>query len=347
MRCLTLADQIQKSLTVNVVFLCRTQEGDMNEFIRKRGFQCLELPRIDLDIHADMDDRDQNNWYRIPWEQDARDVIALVGTNKMDLLIIDHYSLDSKWQQKLRSLCCKIMVIDDLANRQHECDLLLDQTYQRQVEDYYDLVPASCLKLLGTDYALLRPDFSLLRSEAIKKRNKTKMIKNILVFVGGSDTTNLTELILNVLQQVGWSTKPLVNVVLGPQSQNMESVKDLLSNYLLPSKLMSNVQNMAELMKDADLSIGAAGATAWERCTLGLPTLMNVLSDNQKTIAEELKKIGAVNLWRDELDLKDELEAFTTSVGGVWFNMQKQAQEVCDGNGAKRVVEAIERTINS
>lgn len=341
MRCLTLADQIRESLRANIVFVCRLMEGNMIDLIRQRGFDCLELADIAMDVSVDMDDREQSNWYRIPWEQDAEEVMVQISTNKVDLLIIDHYSIGSKWQKKLKSICHKIMVIDDLADRYHDCDLLLDQTFGRQEGDYRSLTPERCKKLLGTNYALLRPEFDLLRKAALEKRERTKSIDNILVFVGGSDVTNLTGAILDVVQRLEWGgNKPHINVVLGAQSKNMEAVKALLSKYPLSVTLMSNVENMAELMKEADLSIGAGGATAWERCSLGLPTLMKVLSDNQRGVAEALNRVGAVSLWHNEQELETELEALM-SVGDYWFSIKNQAQQVCDANGAKRTMEAI------
>ena len=109
-----------------------------------------------------------------------------------DLLVVDDYSLDEFYENHFRSHAQKIMVIDDLANRPHDCDLLLDQTYGRNAEDYHLLVPETCDILAGSEYALLRPEFAKLRSKALEKRKNTTEVKKILVSMGGSDPKNFT-----------------------------------------------------------------------------------------------------------------------------------------------------------
>src|SRR5690606_12034475 len=108
-----------------------------------------------------------------------------------DWLVADHYALDAKCELALINVVGRIMVIDDLANRPHECVLLLDQNLGRLESDYDDLLPENCQRLIGPHYALLRPEFAELRELSLKRRQPPKL-KRILVFLGGVDRTNVT-----------------------------------------------------------------------------------------------------------------------------------------------------------
>jgi spore coat polysaccharide biosynthesis predicted glycosyltransferase SpsG len=94
---------------------------------------------------------------------------------------------------------------------------------------------------------------------------------------------------------------------------------------------------MAQLMFEADLAVGAGGSTSWERCCLGLPTLLYVTADNQKEIAKNLEKLGAVRIVDS---LKDDLQAILNDFN-LWQNMSKQSKNICDGLGVQKVIENV------
>ncbi|MDP4840374.1 MAG: UDP-2,4-diacetamido-2,4,6-trideoxy-beta-L-altropyranose hydrolase [Alphaproteobacteria bacterium] len=198
-----------------------------------------------------------------------------------DLLVIDHYDLDITYEQYFRTYAKKILVIDDLANRNHDCDILLDQTYGRNAKDYQDLVPENCKILTGSDYVLLRKAFIEMRPMALEKRRKTKEIKRILISMGGSDPQNHTLQALEMIKETGF--KGEIDIVLGFKEKSKTAILDFLKG--MPNLYRVHVNpNMVQLMYEADLAIGAAGSSVWERCCLWLPQVVMITAENQKNI---------------------------------------------------------------
>ena len=200
-----------------------------------------------------------------------------------DLLVIDHYDLDITYEQYFRTYAKKILVIDDLANRNHDCDILLDQTYGRNAKDYQDLVPENCKILTGSDYVLLRKAFIEMRPKALEKRRKTKEIKRILISMGGSDPQNHTLQALEMIKETGF--KGEIDIVLGFKEKSKTAILDFLKG--TPNFYRVHVNpNIAQLMYEADLCIGASGSSVWERCCLGLPQVVRQTAKNQSEILE-------------------------------------------------------------
>jgi UDP-2,4-diacetamido-2,4,6-trideoxy-beta-L-altropyranose hydrolase len=195
-----------------------------------------------------------------------------------DLLVVDNYELDQVYEGHFRPYAKKILVIDDLANRMHDCDILLDQTYGRDADDYKNLVPQRCKVLAGSDYVLLRKEFAMLRPKALEKRRKTTEVKRILISMGGSDSQNYTLKALKMIEKSEFTGA--IDIVLGFTSTNTESVKNYISS--LPNECVIHVNaNTPKLMYEADLAIGAAGTSVWERCCLGLPQYLFQIAENQ------------------------------------------------------------------
>ncbi len=318
MRCLTLANEL-KQQNHEIVFICRELTGNLILLIK---YPVLVLPKND----NFQSDGLYLNWLGATQEQDAEQTIKVIPKNT-DLLIVDSYALDEIWHKQLIPYTKKIMVIDDLADRQFDCDVLLNQNLGTQIEDYKDKVPDDCELLLGCDYALLRPEFPNLREKALIKRKNTKVIKNILISMGGSDITNKT---YDILQEV--SDDLNIVVILGGISPHNKMIK----NYAKSKKnvkVVVDADNISRLMFDADLAIGAGGSTSWERCCLGLPTLLYVLAENQRKIAGNLEELGAVKIVDNlKVNLQNILNNFS-----FWQTMSEKAQTVCDGIGVKRI----------
>ena len=318
MRCLTLANEL-KQQNHEIVFICRELTGNLILFIK---YPILVLPKND----NFQSDGLYLNWLGTTQEQDAEQTIKAIPKNT-DLLIVDSYALDEIWHKQLRPYTKKIMVIDDLSDRQFECDVLLNQNLGTQIEDYKDKVPNDCELLLGCDYALLRPEFPNLREKALIKRKNTKEIKNILISMGGSDITNKT---YDILQDI--SDNLNIVVVLGGSSPHNK----MIISYAKDKeniKVFIDADNISGLMFDADLAIGAGGSTSWERCCLGLPTLLYVLAENQRKIAENLEQLDAVKIVDN---LKVNLQNILNNLH-FWQTMSENAQTVCDGIGVKRI----------
>ena len=341
MRCLTLAEKLREQ-GADVSFICRAHSGNMIDWIKtKHGFKTYILPvnydwklpqGNNLSVHAE--------WLGTDSENDALQTKKILFGEGIGIewLIVDHYALDVEWERMLSPYVKKIMVIDDLADRYHHCDLLLDQNlYKNLDERYNNLVSASCQKLLGPKYALLRKEFYAARKN-LRQRDGT--IKRILIFFGGSDPTNET---IKALAAIKLLNRPdiAVDVVVGKTNRNKQQV-ERLCNSLHNVLFYCNVENMAYLMSIADLAIGAGGTSTWERCCLGLPSLMIALAHNQVAIAETSGWIGiGVYLGLSEsvspYIIKLEIEKLLYNKRDM-INASIKAIKLVDGQGVDRVV---------
>lgn len=203
MRCLTLAHRLKKEKNAKVVFVMRDLPGNLIDVVEKQGFEVLKLSPANQKYSLN----GYGLWLTVPMEVDAQQTIDLLqhylqehDCDVADRLIVDSYALDEQWERMLRPYCREIMVIDDLANRKHDCDILLDQNfYLNKDVRYVGLVPEHCKMLLGPDHVLLREEFYEAKKH-LRKRDGN--IKNILVFYGGSDLTNETEKAIKALVQL-------------------------------------------------------------------------------------------------------------------------------------------------
>lgn len=312
MRCLTLAEALRVK-GANCRFVCREHHGEMTELIRQREFEVHVLPAQKFSTKSGLQEEGvvekeltHAAWLGADWATDAEQTINGIGESTVDWLIIDHYAIDIRWEQQLRSACRKLMVIDDLADRKHDCDLLLDQNLGRDATDYVDLITENCTVLVGPKYALLRPEFAELRDNSITRR-ATPQLKRLLITMGGVDNDNATGKVLEALQGSALPTDCRITVVMGLHAPCLAQVRDMAAKLPWEAEVLMNVQDMGKLMADSDLAIGAAGTSAWERCCLGLPTLTMVLAANQQNGATALKDIGAVLLLENQEQGQDQL----------------------------------------
>jgi UDP-2,4-diacetamido-2,4,6-trideoxy-beta-L-altropyranose hydrolase len=341
MRCLTLADALRAE-GAQCIFICREHPGNLIAQIRQRGFVVHALPPV-----IEMNVSNQNgesqsiyeSWLGVDWATDAEQSKVGAGETVADWLIVDHYALDSRWERTLRPLCRKLMVIDDLANRQHDCDLLLDQNLGREATDYYQLVPEDSKVLVGPHYALLRPEFHTLREVSLTRRTANPHLRHLLVSMGGVDQVDATSKVLEALKVCQLPTNLNITIVMGQHAPWLDKVKYLSAKMPVPTEIKCNIENMAQLMTNSDLAIGAAGSTSWERCCLGLPSLIGVIADNQTFIADSLQSAGAAKIFDinhamtnlREL-MKEILENKTELI-----KLIKNAANVTDGMGTNRV----------
>ena len=347
MRCLTLANVLRET-GAQCHFVCREHPGNLIELIRQRGFGVNALPASSRPhIDGEQMVEGQSNyatWLGADWTTDAIQSKVCVGKTAMDWLVVDHYALDARWEYTLRPICHRLMVIDDLADRSHDCDLLLDQNLGRCVDDYAHLVPASCQILLGPNYALLRPEFAALRNESLRRR-AVPQLNHLLITMGGVDQADATGKILEVLKDCQLLADLRITVVMGPYAPWLERVKALAKQISQLTTIIVNTKNIAKLMAESDLAIGAAGSTSWERCCLGLPTLLAVVAENQRNSASALEKLGCIKLF--SLDASSSrLNAMIRDVAAP-EELAKLSQQSClvtDGHGATRVRDTMSVT---
>lgn len=315
MRCLTLAERMRKEKNAEVHFISRDLEGNLHEKVKEAGFDLHVLPWHPINKNLE----GYTGWLTVPQDVDreeTKDVLQEIG--KVDRLVVDSYALDFQWEREMRSSADEIFVIDDLANREHDCDVLLDQNFYLDMgKRYCGLVPASCKLLLGPKHALLREEFYKARQH-LKKRDGS--LRNILVFYGGSDLTNETMKALHALRVFHETHRETtVDVIVGASNPHQEEVRAFCNASDVRDWITYHYQvdNMAEYMARADLMLGAGGSTTWERCFLELPAIVTTVAENQEKTTEDCAAAGYITyLGRAEEVTEEQIVSTLCSVTG-------------------------------
>ena len=323
MRCITLSEELRRR-GADVSFICRDDEGSLIDFIEQNGFKVYRLPS------------------EITPEEDAQLTSRLLARRprRTDYLIVDHYGLDVSWERNVRPYAERFMVIDDFVDREHICDILLNQNYGVDASVYDGITPRECRKLSGSRYVLLRDQFRAAR-KVIPRRNGN--VKKIFIFFGGADNANETSKAIEAAQLLDRRDLSFIILAGGsnPHWQNIESLCGVLSN----SVFYRQIYDLAPLMADADLAVGAGGSNTWERCCLGLPSIVTILAENQRVFIERLAREGiVVNMgWFEDVMPSTMAGAIERLVADkeTLRDMSKRSMEIVDGEGAKRVAREI------
>lgn len=339
MRCLTLAEGLQKC-GMQIHFISRNLPRHLYNMVTAKGMGFTSIENGSDESTTETDELAHSSWLGASQSQDAHATINALSNRKWDWLIIDHYALDSRWESMLRKTTNKILVIDDIADRKHDCDVLLDQNfYAGSKERYINKVPKRCQLLLGPHFALLRDEFRQMH-EIIKPRKGT--VRRILVFFGGVDAENYTGRVIDSLSEINTNGMN-IDVVVGAQHNCLEKILSACDQYGYVCHVQTN--KMAALMMDADLSIGAGGSTIWERCCLGLPTLVFCTADNQyKQIADAAKE-GLVYSISNDIDLAVAINNHVTSLFENDYlrqHLSQCAMKFVDGRGVLRVIGSLD-----
>lgn len=343
MRCLTLASALRKH-GLQSTFVCKQHAGNLSELIEERGFAVVRLPVTETASSAL--EKTHADWLGSSLIEDARLTRAAIeqAGARPQWLIADHYALDHQWETLLRPAVDHLMAIDDLADRLHACEILLDQNFFLNLQQrYIDKAPSDCAMLLGPKYALLQPVYAELHARAEPKST----VRRIFVFFGGADTMNLTGRAISAFQKLARPDIRL-DVVMTNGSARYEDVQKQVAGYSNIC-LHGSLPSLGPLMATADLAIGAGGATVWERLCLGLPSVVIGLAENQKPVCQDLASAGLIRYlgFQDQVDeglifsaLSDIIESEDIS---EW---SRRCHAVCDGEGAQRTADLmIARTL--
>jgi len=277
MRCLTLADHLRLRGHV-CEFICQSTPGNMIEFITGNGYKTYTIPCTHINSNK------EKNITSNVWLFDAKYSHSIMYENKYDWLILDNYSLDFKWVNYLTNNFKYVMVIDDLVQSKQYADLLLNQNLINNASQRYkNLVPETCELFLGPQYSLLRSQFYNNES-----RISDGSINHILVYFGANDKYNQASKSLAAIQTFPNLTAEIIIGLNHPHRQS------LLSNSTSRLNVIESSHNMARSMQKADLALGVCGGAAWERCAMGLPSLVCIIADNQREDAQELHLLGAI-----------------------------------------------------
>ncbi len=333
MRCKTLADTL-RGLGVEVRFICREHAGNLISLLRAANYRTAVLPApAAWRAGSDAVEADYAAWVGAEQSVDAEQTLEALRDFNPDWLVVDHYGLDATWESLVRPQVGHIFTIDDLANRHHDCDLLLDQNFFAVMENRYaGLIPHQARQLLGPRFALLRPEFERARA-TLRKRDGT--VRRVLVFFGGVDRTEETGKVLEALHNC---PDIALDVVVGGANPRADAIEAQCGG---EGKVTFHrqVSNMADLMTAADFSFGAGGTSHWERCCLGLPAAVTVVAPNQSDTTRDLAERGVVLMsgFGARISVSRYRSILDTLTSEQLLAMQSAALALVDGRGAERV----------
>lgn len=338
-RCFTLAKKLRKA-GHSVLFICRHIPTNLIGLIKNAECEIAILDGKEDTTY--LGDLYHSSWLGVSQELDASQCIRELKHLGvcLDWLVIDHYSLDSRWESKLKVYAKHICVIDDLADRQHDCNLLIDQNlYKNQNLRYSSLVPKNCQLMLGPEFALLRDEFKNLK-RIVRKHDGS--LKKIVIFFGGSDLNNFTGITITALGELGLDGIT-VEVVVGKLHPEIKMIQSRCEE--LKYTLHVQTESIGTIFLSADLCIGGAGVSTWERCCLGLPSLIISIARNQIQIAKDLDMVQGCIYLGDASSVTKEIIQENIKVlinkPNLLKDISKKAYSLVDGLGPDKVLSIL------
>lgn len=197
---------------------------------------------------------------------------SIAERRPIDWLVVDHYSIDANWEREACKYVNRILVIDDLANRPHQCDFLLDQNIENSLQNRYkSLVPSEAKLLLGMDYLLARDSFYLDFSDKDE---------SLFIFLGGGDHTEELITLIDLLKRSRVSL-PMVIMI----TDNYRVDSSILSGLPNGSELCLSVSDPSKLMRKARCAIVRCGFVVYELALLGVPMVIIFETEVQLEVA--------------------------------------------------------------
>ena len=331
MRCLSLAAALRE-LGGRSHFVCRAHDGHLGALVEAQGHALHLLPRGEASA---------DHWLGADWTTDAAQTLQAIDGLRPDWLVVDHYGLDARWEQRVGAAAGQCLAIDDLADRPHVAALLLDQSLQSRPGRYAGRL-GGARTLLGPRYALLRPEFAA-RREARAARDGR--LRQLLATAGGIDQTDLLGKVVQAWAGLPDAQRPALALVVGRDSPNLDALRALAAHH--PGcALHVQTDRMAELIDAADLMVTAAGSVNWERCCLGVPALLYATAPNQADNFVQLARARTAIALGDAtaldiVTLRRTLARLALRPSLLW-RLSHRAAALVDGHGALRVAVAMQ-----
>lgn len=336
MRCLTLAN-VLRLRGAHVRFISRHLPEYLHTMLVEQGHEVALIGA--RGANAKLDELAHASWLGVSQQQDAADSIQALTGASWDWVVVDHYALDFRWESGVRHISKNILAIDDIADRRHDCDILLDQNlYTNMDVRYSGKVPAHCRLLLGPRHALLREEFSRLHREM---QPRAGAVRRIIVFFGGVDAENYTGRAIAALSELDLSVIQ-VDVVIGAQHPYRVHIETECAKWGYACYVQT--PRMAELLAAADLAIGAGGTATWERCCLGVPSLLFCTANNQEQQLADAADAGLVYVPDLSGDLHQSIKNHVTALlenGHIRKLLSSNGMRMVNGRGAQEVAAAM------
>ena len=342
-RCLVLAEAL-RSQGAEVCFICRDHPGNLVALIQGKGIDVLVLPRGRPvnGSHATTPRSRYARWLGASQHEDAEFAIDFLTGWKPDWIVVDHYGLDRIWEGLLRSTAARMLVLDDLADRPHDCDILVDAgRMQNARATYAQYLPEHAVLLTGLNYCLLHPRYA--KHRMALQRN-FESVRRVLLYFGASDPTEQTGRWLGAIRTIPHRQWDL-DLVIGrsdPRSNEHRETARTMERVTIHE----NLPDLAALICDADLGVGAAGGTSFERCCLGLPSISVITADNQRPAANFLAGRRAHFLLGGEQLAPEAISRVLQTLPtrrGLLCRMSRRAASLVDGGGVSRIADAMRR----
>jgi UDP-2,4-diacetamido-2,4,6-trideoxy-beta-L-altropyranose hydrolase len=323
MRCLALA-QAWKDAGGEVTFITACQSEGLLQQLKEEGF----------DLHTlAFPHPDPGDWHY------TKDILA---THPDAWVVLDGYHFDESYQQRVKEVGHRLLVIDDMAHLKHYyADVVLNQNLHAE-QLHYSGEPHTRL-LLGTRYALLRREFLAWRGW---KREIPQAARRVLVTLGGGDPENHTLKVIQALQEVDVPDLEAI-VVVGASNPHADVLEAASRQSRVPIRLVRNARNMPELMANADVAVTGGGISSWELAFMGLPSLILAWADSQYPIARALDAAGVAQELRSHRDRNmpatdmGRILVWLLQEAEVRAEMARRGQQLVDGQGAQRVLESL------
>jgi len=288
-------------------------------------------------------------------DQADTQLTAIAGkAGRATAIILDHYNLPTGFDQEARQFADRVIWIDDFADRQLDADLVINSTPGIDAASYRQLLPNDAKLLLGGTAAPLRRQFLSARAAALQHSTARSTLKRILIAFGGVDPLDGTSLAI----ETTCVTMPDADiaVVLGSRAPHLAEVQALVARRRqagVKIHLLLDVADMAGVMAASDLCIGAPGTSTWERCCLGLPSLLIGIAENQRANAAVMAQSSSAITCGFLTTAPRAEVAAALATALHWLRQQPaQRQEIsriaatlCDGRGIDRAVVAAQAAL--
>lgn len=341
-RCLAIATEAKKQGVTQCYFLMREHNGHFSSEVEKFGFGVINIP---LAFIPDYGNANYCDWVGGCSNEDADfflSALKCLGFSKDDWVVIDHYGLNDSYERRFVNEGYKVCVIDDLVNRKHQCNLLIDQTCGRLADEYSTLINADTIILAGERFCMLRPEFPEYREFALNRRKGFKLIEQVFVNFGSTDPSNITTKVISDIDSYCFSNGISIKLAVGSACPHIRAINKQIQNAQADIELLVDANNVAKLMSEADIAIGAAGSATWERCVLGLPTILVKTAENQSDVVNKVVSYNAA-IYHD-LNAVHQAELFERAIESVVHNyseISQNASSLVDGQGLQRVINHI------
>lgn len=340
MRCLSLADELS-ARGARCLFVCRAHEGHLQELIVRRGHDVNMLPGAPPLDNASNEPSALTHaaWLGTDWRTDAGQTHEVLAAFRPDWLVVDHYAIDNGWEDVQRDVCERMLAIDDLADRRHHTELLVDHSWftpDVAASRYANLVSSDCECLLGPAYALLTPAFANL---AALMPPRDGLVRRLFVFMSGADADNETAKVLQALMREDVRSL-VVDVVIGRGHPDIEGVTKMV-NARPGTTLHIGLPSLAGLMARADMAIGGGGGAGLERLCMGLPSLVISLAENQIPANRAMQDAGYVRYlgesrYIDASQISDGVAAMVADPAAL-VRMSQLGQRLVMGRGSELI----------